>query len=263
LFPISIENNISRDCIVLNDERLLLLSYSKVTQASNWDPENMDLLVLITDYDGNILNYNHWGGEWFDIAQDIIETSDGNYLIVGSLGANTGTFYDEPKFLFLKVDSQLNEIWRGTYDGPNIYSRAVSTVEVSDGYIISGYSYNREISDYGAVIINVEKDGTDIEDNYELSINNYELKQNYPNPFNPVTKINYELRITNYELAEIVVYNSVGQIVGAYPCGRPAFGTTGKGSIQFDGSNLNSGVYYYSLVVDGKRMSTKPMILIK
>jgi len=97
--------------------------------------------------------------------------------------------------------------------------------------------------------------------NYELQITNYELKQNYPNPFNPVTKINYELRITNYELAEIVVYNSAGQQIWSSPITHHALRFTG--SILFDGSKFNSGIYYYSLVVDGKRMSTKSMVLIK
>ncbi len=106
-------------------------------------------------------------------------------------------------------------------------------------------------------------DEVEIDDNYQLSIVNYQLEQNYPNPFNPSTNINYELRITNYELAEIVVHNSSGQIVGAMPVAHPSSATNNHGSVQFDGSKLNSGVYYYSLVVDGKRMSTKSMILMK
>ena len=102
---------------------------------------------------------------------------------------------------------------------------------------------------------------TDIDNNYEFAITNYELKQNYPNPFNPTTKINYELRITNYEKAEIVVFNSVGQQVWSTPITRYASPVTG--SILFDGSKFNSGVYYYSLVVDGEKMDTKKMVLTK
>ena len=101
----------------------------------------------------------------------------------------------------------------------------------------------------------------DIDENYELSIMNYELKQNYPNPFNPLTRINYELRITNYELAEIVVFNVTGQQVWSSPITDHSLRVTD--SILFDGSSFNSGIYYYSLVVDGKAMSTKKMILIK
>jgi len=100
--------------------------------------------------------------------------------------------------------------------------------------------------------------GVGIDNNYELGITNYELKQNYPNPFNPVTKINYELRITNYELAEIEVHNSAGQKVWS---SKPLSLNTNH--CLFDGSALNSGIYYYSLVVDGKKIDTKSMVLIK
>ena len=102
----------------------------------------------------------------------------------------------------------------------------------------------------------------------QLSIANYQLEQNYPNPFNPVTKINYELGgtlvtngITNYELAEIVVYNSAGQHV--WSSQLTAHSSQLTGSVLFNGSAFNSGVYYYSLIVDGKRLSTKSMVLIK
>jgi len=95
----------------------------------------------------------------------------------------------------------------------------------------------------------------------QLSIANYQLEQNYPNPFNPATKINYELRITNYELAEIVVYNSAGQHVWSSQLSAHSSQLTG--SVLFNGSAFNSGVYYYSLIVDGKRLSTKSMVLIK
>ncbi len=103
--------------------------------------------------------------------------------------------------------------------------------------------------------------GIDDDNNYELGITNYELKQNYPNPFNPVTKINYKLQITNYEFAEIVVYNAAGQMVWSSPVTRYRSPVTG--SVLFDGSSFNSGIYYYSLIVDGKEISSRKMILMK
>ena len=103
---------------------------------------------------------------------------------------------------------------------------------------------------------------TGINDNYELAITNYELKQNYPNPFNPVTKINYKLGITNYKLAEIVVYNTMGQMVWSSPVTRYGILPV-TGSIIFNGSKFNSGIYYYSLIIDGKKIDTKSMLLMK
>ena len=106
----------------------------------------------------------------------------------------------------------------------------------------------------------INKGGT-VGINDELRMTNYELKQNYPNPFNPVTKINYELAITDYESAEIVVYNTTGQMVWSSPITR--YGSPVTGSILFDGSKFNSGIYYYSLIVDGMNVGTKSMVLIK
>ena len=145
------------------------------------------------------------------------------------------------------VNSNLSWTIKDLEDG--IYYWAVQTID----YNFKGSSF----SDLENFTINT----TGIDNNYELGITNYELKQNYPNPFNPVTKINYKLRITNYESAKIVVYNMTGQKVWSSPVTR--FGSPVTDFIIFDGSALNSGVYYYSLVVDGKKMDTKSMILIK
>jgi len=62
------------------------------------------------------------------------------------------------------------------------------------------------------------------------------------------------------QLLEIVVYNSIGQEV--WSSGNLPF-TIHHSPLYFDGSKFDSGIYYYSLVVDGKRLSTKKMIMIK
>ena len=94
--------------------------------------------------------------------------------------------------------------------------------------------------------------------NYELQITNYELRQNYPNPFNPITKISYGLAADSEQLAEIVVYNAMGQEVWS---SNPS--PLNPNSCLFDGSSFNSGIYFYSLVVNGIVKNTKSMILIK
>ena len=83
------------------------------------------------------------------------------------------------------------------------------------------------------------------------------LYQNYPNPFNPVTQIKFDLaKAGNVKLS---VYNINGQKIAELLNGVQNAGTH---SVQFDGSNLNSGVYYYTLETDGIRQTNK-MILTK
>ena len=83
------------------------------------------------------------------------------------------------------------------------------------------------------------------------------LYQNYPNPFNPVTQIKFDL--TKTANVRLGVYNINGQKVAELANGTM---NAGNHAVEFDGSNLNSGVYYYTLEVDGIAL-TKKMVLTK
>lgn len=84
------------------------------------------------------------------------------------------------------------------------------------------------------------------------------LAQNYPNPFNPTTEINYTLSLAGE--VKILIHNNKGELVQSLVNKKL---TKGNHSVSFNGSNLNSGVYFYSLLKDGKNISTKKMILMK
>ena len=83
------------------------------------------------------------------------------------------------------------------------------------------------------------------------------LYQNYPNPFNPETTISFSLE--NRSNINLAVYNSNGELV--YQISDQQF-NSGLNSIKFDGAAFNSGVYFYTLKVEGK-MFTRKMLLVK
>ncbi|MBA4250931.1 MAG: hypothetical protein C0425_08180 [Chlorobiaceae bacterium] len=85
----------------------------------------------------------------------------------------------------------------------------------------------------------------------------FSLEQNYPNPFNPVTGINYS--IPKDGIVTLKVYNVIGQAVATLYSG---FQKEGSYSINFDASELTSGIYFYTLNAEGFT-STKKMILTK
>ena len=91
------------------------------------------------------------------------------------------------------------------------------------------------------------------------SIRRFELEQNYPNPFNPTTTITFTIPQNNSPI-KLVIYNIKGELVSTLFDGIK---NIGKHHINLDASALNSGVYYYSLEVNGIRQSTKKMVLIK
>jgi hypothetical protein len=84
------------------------------------------------------------------------------------------------------------------------------------------------------------------------------LGQNYPNPFNPSTMIRFQIkRLADLKL---VVYDVTGkEIIKLADKEYKA----GSYEVSFDGSKYSSGIYFYSLIVDGKLIDTKKMILIK
>ena len=87
------------------------------------------------------------------------------------------------------------------------------------------------------------------------------LMQNYPNPFNPSTVINYELPYNAN--VTVKVFDITGKKVASLFSG---YQNEGKHSVQFNASNLSSGVYFYRLnVVNGSNSITKvnKMILTK
>lgn len=89
--------------------------------------------------------------------------------------------------------------------------------------------------------------------NNEESAN--KLFQNVPNPFKNSTIIEYELQ-SNFNKASILIFNLQGTLITSYP-----LSASGKNQISIKGSELNPGMYLYSLIIDGKEIDTKRMIL--
>jgi hypothetical protein len=83
------------------------------------------------------------------------------------------------------------------------------------------------------------------------------LFQNYPNPFNPTTKI--RLSIVNRQLTIVKVYDVLGNELATLVNEVKEPGTY---TVQFDGSRLSSGVYFYRLKAGGFT-ETRKFILLK
>jgi photosystem II stability/assembly factor-like uncharacterized protein len=87
--------------------------------------------------------------------------------------------------------------------------------------------------------------------------NEFKLLQNYPNPFNPSTKIKFQISKSGF--TKLTVFDPTGSEVGVLVNSVLNPGTY---EINFDGSGLASGVYYYMLSSENYT-STRKMILIK
>ena len=89
------------------------------------------------------------------------------------------------------------------------------------------------------------------------SVDNYSLEQNFPNPFNPTTTIGYVLQEKGN--AKLTLLNSLGEEIAVLVNQEQ---DKGYHKIEFDGSRLASGVYFYKLNA-GTFIDTKKMILLR
>jgi len=84
----------------------------------------------------------------------------------------------------------------------------------------------------------------------------FSLSQNYPNPFNPSTTISYYISQEGKVKLSIfdVLGNEIETLVDKYS-------PTGEYSVSFNASGLSSGIYFYSLSLNGSVISKKMTLL--
>src|SRR6056297_784530 len=95
-------------------------------------------------------------------------------------------------------------------------------------------------------------------------VNKTKLAQNYPNPFNPETDIDFAIPAPGK--VKLVIYNSRGRVVETLV--NEYINDSGIVTKHWDGKDKHgkevaSGVYYYTLIYNGKKIETKKMILLK
>jgi hypothetical protein len=84
----------------------------------------------------------------------------------------------------------------------------------------------------------------------------FTLKQNYPNPFNPATTIEFHLPKASFVVLE--VFNIRGEKIQTLASSDRQAGIH---KIQFDGSALNSGIYFYRLKSDNHQKVRRALLL--
>ncbi len=90
------------------------------------------------------------------------------------------------------------------------------------------------------------------------TVEKFTLSQNFPNPFNPSTTIHFGTKESVQ--AELAVFNELGEKIVSLFNGRTEAGKLY--SIEFNASDLPSGIYFYSLQVNNFR-NVKKMLLLK
>jgi hypothetical protein len=194
--------------------------------------ESRDYHIVRYDIDGNV-TYTY--GKYSSAFSVFHRISDNEYI--------GKTYNSNEIFKFTDAGSDISIDWTCNFAG-------ICTVRpAGNGFIAAG------VKDNNIWIAKVDAT-TEIEDGSTPL--KFELHQNYPNPFNPVTTIRYSLP------AEADVKLTLFDISGREVVGLVS-GRQGKGnhSVNFNAEDLTSGMYIYSLKVDGKTVQSRKMMMIK
>ena len=147
--------------------------------------------------------------------------------------------------------SSVTDLGDGTYEATITSPISVGTDTIST-LIISGTD---TVSMFWKAIVTYINP-TSINESF-ISADNFYLYQNYPQPFNPSTKIKYQIPKPCF--VSLKIFDALGTEVATLINEEKMRGTF---QIEFDGSGLTSGVYFYQLIA-GDFLETKKMVLIK
>ncbi|MFZ1322168.1 MAG: Omp28-related outer membrane protein [Ignavibacteria bacterium] len=174
-----------------------------------------------------------WVHDW--IVRTVINIPTGDPV-------NSGGVWNSGQAFPLTVSTTLDSSWVGTNCELHVLvfkeNGGLTTSEIQQAITIP----------IGTTGIN--QTGTSVPERFELS-------QNYPNPFNPTTNIKFSVPVSGN--ISLKIYNILGELVDTYVDG---YIEVGNYNAEFDGSNLSSGIYFYTLSAKDFTV-TKKMNLIK
>lgn len=217
-----------------------------------------DGYILKLDTDGNLIWDKTYGMEKSDQFSGVVETPNGEIIAVGISITRTTQNEQFNSAFIVKTSSDGNQVWSQIYGGDLNDSFGKVRITNDGGAICVGSteSFSKSNDIY---LVKVGNSGivSSIENNGVNLPTSFQLEQNYPNPFNPTTRIKYQ--VGSIENTSLKIYDMLGREVKTLV---NKLTLPGSYEVEFDGSDLSSGVYFYRLN-SGEFVQTRKMLLIK
>ena len=142
-------NNTSNMCIELTNGNYAIVGD---TQGHLFD---YDVMLVVTDNNGNQLWGNSYGNSLQNGSQGIFESSDGNLIIYGETEIFAASPFD---FFIQKINLSGNSLWRKVFGG-NRTDALFNGLEVNDGFIFTGYSNSFNSGPLNLAIVKTDTSG--------------------------------------------------------------------------------------------------------
>ena len=122
--------------------------------TGNYHPQWFGYWVLRLDSNGEVLWQKKFGSGGTNFVSQVIETSNGDFLMVGE----TGTFSTPARGWILKLDANGNSLWQKIYGGSET-AKFYSVQETSEGYMVAGYLRPVATGKTDAWVVNLDTEG--------------------------------------------------------------------------------------------------------
>jgi len=206
------------------------------------------------DIDGNILWTKTYPttSSFATNRRILILDSANNVYVTANIDSNNYTRYG-----VIKYDSNGNQIFLASYGFISVGVNYVIDMDIDKkgSVYLTGTSQGSGTG-YDFATVKYSEIPTGILEN-NIQLNQFKLEQNYPNPFNPSTTISFSL--PEYGFVKLKIFDMLGKEIKTLV---NEFKNAGNYFVDFNGSDLSSGVYYYKLIT-GDFVTTKKMLLIK
>jgi hypothetical protein len=194
---------------------------------------------------------NKWraGSAWYPMSR-IYELNGTTGAILDTINISLWNYIASGSYQTRPSVGTGSGLWSGygsTYD--------VGVDEKKNVYFPSYYGWTVEKWGYTGTLVNAP--ATSVERTTGGIPTGYELTSNYPNPFNPSTT--FKFSISSAQHVSITVFDMLGHEMASLVNGEMKAGTY---SVQWNASNVPSGVYIYRMNAGGF-VSAKKMTLMK
>ena len=229
-------------------------SYSSHTQS----------YLLKTDTSGNIIWQRTYGNLYSESCSSLRNSTGNRYILAGA----SDTAINQHTRAFIKITDTNGIVSKQATFFPGDEGGWFNSVDIAfdRGLILCGTAMINTANKMYAVktdsLLYAEPIGIQIISG--STPDNFNLYQNYPNPFNPTTKFKFDIPVSSQ--VTIKIYDILGKQLFSIN----EFKNAGSYEVSFDGSDLASGMYFYSLessdpsTGSGRGFKdTKKMVLIK
>ena len=248
------------EIVKLNNGRILAASYGQIyfsdDNGVNWNSTSSGLVqATISDIALNQENEIFITTLGFGIYKSV----DNGLTWITKMGAgwdfsclkisSDGKIYAATQGNWLYESDDNGDNWFLVNGGLNDSKYILSLEITKSGFLFAGMDYYGIYKSANKVVTTLNEENT--------VPSKFELMQNYPNPFNPSTSIEYSVPSNEYVLLK--VYDLLGNEVNTLVNERQS---AGNYEVNFDASNLASGIYFYR-IQSGSFIQTKKLMLLK